>query len=364
MIPLQPHGARTWHLPRIDVQGLRELTIAAPRRRLRCRPHPRAGGRGARPDGRSARWASARSSTRSTGSRSTSSSRRRPGARCWPSSEGSARITDYFLTDGTLVAAEAVRLNIAPPDRIRALAQPDRPRSRQSAAHRRRRARPARAPRATPRSSGQRRGSRRRSRRSTWSRRSPRSGRRTSTWSGSGTGSCAPRPSASSRKKGLADRFLLLGDRDDVPQLLPGFDVFAMSSLYEGPPVRGGRGDDLRDPGRGDRRQLHAGDRHLRQDRAPRPARRPGLAAAGRSPTCSITRPRRRAWPRPPGGDRRAVSDRASSARSSMEVYETALRLARPRVAKTEVARSDGDPATPRASVLAIDCARALGGAT
>ena len=35
-------------------------------------------------------------------------------------------------------------------------------------------------------------------------------------------------------KKGLADRFLLLGDRDDVPQLLPAFDVFAMSSLWEG----------------------------------------------------------------------------------------------------------------------------------
>ena len=35
-----------------------------------------------------------------------------------------ARITDYFLTDGTLVASEAVRLKIAPPDRIRALISP------------------------------------------------------------------------------------------------------------------------------------------------------------------------------------------------------------------------------------------------
>jgi hypothetical protein len=33
-----------------------------------------------------------------------------------------ARITDYFLTDGTFVASEAVRLGIAPPDRIRAIA--------------------------------------------------------------------------------------------------------------------------------------------------------------------------------------------------------------------------------------------------
>jgi hypothetical protein len=35
-----------------------------------------------------------------------------------------ARITDYFLTDGTMVAAEAVRLKLAPPDRIRAIASP------------------------------------------------------------------------------------------------------------------------------------------------------------------------------------------------------------------------------------------------
>jgi glycosyltransferase involved in cell wall biosynthesis len=35
-----------------------------------------------------------------------------------------ARITDYFLTDGTMVASEAVRLKIAPPDRIRALISP------------------------------------------------------------------------------------------------------------------------------------------------------------------------------------------------------------------------------------------------
>jgi glycosyltransferase involved in cell wall biosynthesis len=34
----------------------------------------------------------------------------------------------------------------------------------------------------------------------------------------------------------LAGRFVLLGERQDVPALLPGFDVFAMSSLYEGLP--------------------------------------------------------------------------------------------------------------------------------
>src|SRR5439155_546833 len=37
-------------------------------------------------------------------------------------------------------------------------------------------------------------------------------------------------------RSGLASRFLLLGERDDVHRLLPAFDVFAMSSLYEGLP--------------------------------------------------------------------------------------------------------------------------------
>jgi glycosyltransferase involved in cell wall biosynthesis len=37
-------------------------------------------------------------------------------------------------------------------------------------------------------------------------------------------------------RKGLSGRVLLLGERNDVPQLLAGFDVFAMSSLYEGIP--------------------------------------------------------------------------------------------------------------------------------
>src|SRR5947207_7103818 len=36
--------------------------------------------------------------------------------------------------------------------------------------------------------------------------------------------------------KGLGDRFLLLGERNDVAQLLPGFDVFALSSRWEGLP--------------------------------------------------------------------------------------------------------------------------------
>ncbi|MGB3828348.1 MAG: glycosyltransferase [Ornithinimicrobium sp.] len=38
------------------------------------------------------------------------------------------------------------------------------------------------------------------------------------------------------RRHALDDRVLLLGERNDVPDLLPAFDVFAMSSRYEGLP--------------------------------------------------------------------------------------------------------------------------------
>ena len=37
-------------------------------------------------------------------------------------------------------------------------------------------------------------------------------------------------------KRGLTDRFRLLGHRDDVLELLPAFDVFALASRYEGLP--------------------------------------------------------------------------------------------------------------------------------
>jgi glycosyltransferase involved in cell wall biosynthesis len=37
-------------------------------------------------------------------------------------------------------------------------------------------------------------------------------------------------------RRGLADRFLCTGHRDDVPSLLPGLDVFVMASRYEGLP--------------------------------------------------------------------------------------------------------------------------------
>ena len=52
----------------------------------------------------------------------------RPGARSEAIERRLARITDYFLTDGTLVASEAIRLRIAPPGPHSGADQPDRPR--------------------------------------------------------------------------------------------------------------------------------------------------------------------------------------------------------------------------------------------
>ena len=41
---------------------------------------------------------------------------------------------------------------------------------------------------------------------------------------------------ARAARRGLQGRFLCAGHRDDVPELLPGLDVFAMASRYEGLP--------------------------------------------------------------------------------------------------------------------------------
>lgn len=147
-----------------------------------------------------------------------------------------ARMTDYFVTDGTEVAAEAVRLNIAPPDRIRAIASPvdhDIPAVSEIA---RRQARGllgipegARVIGTAARLEAQKSpldmvkaiaALRRRDVYMVWV----------------GEGDMRSRTERLIRRQGVADRFLLLGDRVDVSRLLPGFDVFAMSSLYEGLP--------------------------------------------------------------------------------------------------------------------------------
>jgi glycosyltransferase involved in cell wall biosynthesis len=51
-----------------------------------------------------------------------------------------------------------------------------------------------------------------------------------------GDGPHAARMARAIRRRGLSERFILLGERRDVPALLPGLDVFAMSSRYEGLP--------------------------------------------------------------------------------------------------------------------------------
>jgi len=148
---------------------------------------------------------------------------------------GLARLTDYFVTDGTVVAAEAVRLRLAAPERIRAIASPidDVPALSESERHEARAALgiPAGAPLiGTVARLG--------------SQKSPADmvraidalERRDAYMVWIGDGELRGKTQRLIDKKGLTSRFLLLGERRDVPKLLPAFDVFVMSSLYEGLP--------------------------------------------------------------------------------------------------------------------------------
>jgi glycosyltransferase involved in cell wall biosynthesis len=145
------------------------------------------------------------------------------------------RITDQFITDGTFVASEAIRLKIAPPDRIRAvITSIDAvPRLTEAARHEGRRllgipegaklvgtaARLAaqKAPLDMVRAIA---ALRRPDLYMVWL----------------GDGDLRAETERLIEKEGISDRFLLVGTRDDVPRLLPAFDVFAMSSLWEGLP--------------------------------------------------------------------------------------------------------------------------------
>ncbi len=51
-----------------------------------------------------------------------------------------------------------------------------------------------------------------------------------------GDGPLRQKMQARAARRGLQGRFLCAGHRDDVPELLPGLDVFAMASRYEGLP--------------------------------------------------------------------------------------------------------------------------------
>jgi glycosyltransferase involved in cell wall biosynthesis len=147
-----------------------------------------------------------------------------------------ARMTDYFLADGTMVAAEAVRLKLASPDRIRAIQSPidtDIPvvseEARLDARSLLGLPQRAKVVGTVARLDAQK---------------APldmvnaiaRLRRPDVYMIWIGDGDLRERTEKLIDRTGLRDRFLLLGERDDVSHLLPALDVFAMSSLFEGLP--------------------------------------------------------------------------------------------------------------------------------
>jgi glycosyltransferase involved in cell wall biosynthesis len=148
---------------------------------------------------------------------------------------GMARITDWFMTDGTFVASEAVRLGLASPDRIRALVSPIDP-FPPVTEHSRREARAllgishgTKVIGTTGRLAAQK---------------APLDmvraiaalGRDDVVLVWAGDGDLRADVERLAARLGVAERVRLLGNRTDVPRLLPGFDLFAMSSLFEGLP--------------------------------------------------------------------------------------------------------------------------------
>jgi glycosyltransferase involved in cell wall biosynthesis len=146
-----------------------------------------------------------------------------------------AGITDYFLTDGTFVASQAVRLRIAPPDRVRALISPIDPVPRTDVLARRRARDLLGLPQdATVIGTAARLAVQK----------APcdmveafaRLQRRGCYMAWLGDGPLREQTEQLIARRGLGDRFLLLGDRANVPRLLPAFDLLAISSLWEGLP--------------------------------------------------------------------------------------------------------------------------------
>lgn len=147
-----------------------------------------------------------------------------------------AKFTDYFVTDGTYVAAEAVRLKIAVPERIRAIASPvdsDIPRASERTRAEARRllgvSEDVKVVGTVARLDSQKAPQDLVAALSILARPDV-----VSVWVGDGE--LRPRIERLIARKGLSGRVLLLGDRLDVPALLPGLDIFAMPSLYEGLP--------------------------------------------------------------------------------------------------------------------------------
>jgi glycosyltransferase involved in cell wall biosynthesis len=146
------------------------------------------------------------------------------------------RITDQFLAVGGAVAAQAISLKIAPPERIRTIASaidvniaPVSQAARMEA--RRLMGLPQDAPvvgtvgRLAPQKAPQ-----------DMVKAIEAIGRSGVHCVWIGSGPMLRETAELIERKGLANRFLLLGERDDVAALLPGFDVFALASRYEGIP--------------------------------------------------------------------------------------------------------------------------------
>lgn len=146
------------------------------------------------------------------------------------------RLTDFFLAVGIAVAADAVRLGIAPPDRIRAITSVMNHGVQRATRESRTRARALMGVPTEAKVVG------------TIGRidyqKAPedmaeavaRVQRRDAVFVWIGDGPLRGRLEKRIRQLHLEDHFLLLGERKDVADLLPGLDVFALASLYEGLP--------------------------------------------------------------------------------------------------------------------------------
>jgi glycosyltransferase involved in cell wall biosynthesis len=145
------------------------------------------------------------------------------------------RITDWFMTDGTFVASEAVRLRIAPPDRVRAVVSPIDPIDPVTELSRRH-ARAALGIPDTTKVIGTTGRLEEQKAPLDMARAIAALGRDDVMMVWVGDGDLRSKTERLVARLGIADRFVLLGNRDDVPRLLPAFDVFAMSSLFEGLP--------------------------------------------------------------------------------------------------------------------------------
>jgi glycosyltransferase involved in cell wall biosynthesis len=145
------------------------------------------------------------------------------------------KLTDYFVTDGTFTASEAIRLRIAPPERVRAVVTPIDGVLPLSGAARRDARRQFGIPEgATVIGTAARLAEQKAP--LDMVRAMATLGRSNVYFVWLGDGVLRKQTERLIAKEGMADRFLLVGERDDVPQLLSAFDVFALSSRWEGLP--------------------------------------------------------------------------------------------------------------------------------